>query len=227
MKYSYSQIRAMDQYRLDLFRGVTRKGAYDIPVLDLCHDLPECVELVSFNELFSRPKKAISRCGIHFFVDDYQFMRVWNNPQKWVWILRDAKFVLTPDFSLYADMPICQQIYNVYRSRLLGVYFQRMGAKVIPTIAWSDERSYEFCFEGVEVGSVVAVSNVGCLRDPESRRLWRDGFNEMRERLRPSKILLYGEKVDVGCENIVYFCNGNLKRMRKYGRQGKQNYLGS
>ena len=36
--------------------------------------------------------------------------------------------------------------------------------KVIPTISWSGARSYEFCFDGVEKGSIVAVGMIGCKR---------------------------------------------------------------
>ncbi len=218
MKYSYAQIRTIDQYRLDLFRGIVDRDVYDIPVMEPCRELPECEKFIAFNTLLSRPKAEISRCGVHFFVDDYQFERVWNNPQKWAFVLRDAKFVLSPDFSLYADMPICQQIYNVYRNRLIGAYFQKRDAWVVPTISWSDERSYGFCFAGIPKGSVVAVSNVGCVCDDETKRLWRAGFDEMIGRIEPSAVVLYGTKVDTGYGNIVYFCNDILRRMRSYGR---------
>ncbi|MCD8313437.1 MAG: DUF4417 domain-containing protein [Bacteroidales bacterium] len=218
MRYSYSQKRTIDTYRLDLYRGVTRRGLYDIPVLEPCRELPECGRLVAFSTILSRPATYASLSGVHFFLDDYRFERVWNDPLKWARILRNAKFVLTPDFSLYADMPLCQQIYNVYRNRLIGACFQRMGVKVIPTVSWSDARSYDFCFEGVPEGNVVAVSNIGCLKDSESRKLWHEGFEEMNGRLNPAKILLYGTKHELECENIVYFCNVNLRRMKSHGR---------
>lgn len=33
---------------------------------------------------------------------------------------------------------------------------------VIPTISWSDYPSYQFCFDGIEEGSCVAVGMIGC-----------------------------------------------------------------
>lgn len=40
-----------------------------------------------------RPKRLMSSkktdCGIHFFLDDYQFMRLWNNPERYVDLLKN------------------------------------------------------------------------------------------------------------------------------------------
>lgn len=32
------------------------------------------------------------------------------------------------------------------------------GIRVIPTVAWSDRGSFDFCFKGIPKGSIVAVS---------------------------------------------------------------------
>ena len=51
-------------------------GAYDMPLLKL-QSFNVSNSLTSFNE-----RKQAD--GIHFFIDDYQFERVWNNPDKYI-----------------------------------------------------------------------------------------------------------------------------------------------
>jgi Domain of unknown function (DUF4417) len=65
--------------------------------------------------------------------------------------------------------------------------------KVIPTVSWSTPESYPFAFAGIPAGSVVAVSTVGMLRDPEAGQLFAAGYTEMLYRLQPSLVLVYGQ----------------------------------
>lgn len=51
------------------------------------------------------------------FIDDYQFERIWNTPERYVNVLKQYDCVLTPDFSLYMDMPRAMKVWNIYRSR--------------------------------------------------------------------------------------------------------------
>ena len=51
-----------------------------------------------------------------------------------------------------------------------------MGLKVVPTMTWSDSRSYTFCYDGVEKGSVVAIGMIGCKR---SKKEFLRGYNNI------------------------------------------------
>lgn len=66
--------------------------------------------------------------------------------------------LLTPEFSIYDDMPLARQIDSVFRNRWCGAFWQKNGMKVIPTINWGKKSTYDFCFDGIENGSIVAVS---------------------------------------------------------------------
>lgn len=46
------------------------------------------------------------------------------------------------DYSLYRDMPLSMQIWNVFRSRALGYYMQSNVVKVVPKVRFSYERTY-------------------------------------------------------------------------------------
>lgn len=143
----------------------------------------------------------------HFFLDDYRFERCWNNPISQINSLKEYDGVLTPDFSLYLDYPLALQIWQVYRNRWLGCFWQSQGINVIPTIGWSDERSFEFAFLGVPDSSTVAVGTVGILKDKTILKPFLKGFEKMMQELKPKSILAYGNPVKEleTVENIQWF----------------------
>ena len=145
---------------------------------------------IRFN--FARGCDEPERHGIHFFIDDYQFMRLWTNPDAYLDKLGQFQAVCTPDFSTYTDFPKAIQIYNHYRKHWLGAYWQEHGIKVIPTISWSDEESFDWCFDGEPVGGMVAVSSVGTQGSARAAQLFEAGYNEMKRRLQPAQIVMYG-----------------------------------
>ena len=112
---------------------------------------------------FDKAMTCRNRSGkaAHFFIADYRFNRVWNSPKKYLDVLRGFDFVISPDFSIYSDMPEIVRIYNHYRKHWCAAFWQENGIKVIPNISWSDERSFEWCFDGEPENSIVCVSSVG------------------------------------------------------------------
>lgn len=102
-----------------------------------------------------------------FFLDDYKFETVWNNPEPRLKKLSQYKAVLSPQFSTYYTMPVSMQIYNTFRSRWCGAYLQSKGITVIPAISWALPQSYWYCFDGIEKGSVIAVSTLGVKREKD------------------------------------------------------------
>ena len=132
----------------------------------------------------------------HFYYDDYKFIQAWRNPDKYVKMLREFKAVVSPDFSLYTDFPVALQILSCYRRQWCGAYWQSLGIDVIPDVVWGEKKSYDFCFDGIPKHSTVAVSTVGVANDKNWNNgigtLFKDGYNEMMNRLEPTTILWYG-----------------------------------
>ena len=144
-----------------------------------------------------RTASSLEDGGRHFFLDDYRFEAVWQWPERPLTHLKETGCVLTPDFSLFTDSPTPAQLWNTYRNRWCGAFWVEQGLTVIPTVSWSDKRSYDFCFAGIPERSVVAISTVGVLRgDGVQQALFRAGLAEMVERLRPTVILCYGRLPD-------------------------------
>ena len=171
----------------DYFDPWRAEGVYEMPIIRRCDTVPE--RLIGFNYVKTATE---TDCGVHFFIDDYQFERVWSNPRQMLPRLARFQCVLTPDFSLYTDMPLAMKIWNTYRSRMIGQIMQREGLNVIPTLSWAEEDTYPFCFDGIEPGGVVAVSTVGVARNRDARELWFQGMDEALRRLHPSMVLCYG-----------------------------------
>lgn len=172
-----------------MFPGV---GKYEFPEMDPVDVDVEGVELVGFNYALSEkhPEDKI----LHFYVDDYQFERVWNHPDKYISLLEKFKAVLAPDFSLYDDFPIAVNMFNHYRKQWCAAYWQEHGIKVIPTLCWTDEASYEWCFDGTPKHSLVSISTVGGFGNHyDNKESWLAGYEKALEILEPSKILLFGK----------------------------------
>jgi hypothetical protein len=67
---------------------------------------------------------------------------------------------MCPDHSIFVDVPDVVNMYNVYKSRFAGAYWQHCGYNVIPTLTYGNADSFRYCFDGFPERSVVAL---GCL----------------------------------------------------------------
>lgn len=208
-----TQKRVANILNLELaqFDGV---GKYDIPQIKPVYDLPDIKEWIGFNYVLS--DKEPEGKGVHFFVDDYQFMRLWNNPDAYVDKLKLYEAVLAPDFSPYGDMPLATQIFNHYRKHWIAAYLQSRGVTVIPTIrASTDERSLEFFLDGEPKNSIVAISSMWAGKSKELNDYFKREFRLMYDNLKPCKIFVYGGKVDGLQGKIEYIDTFTRKRFDK------------
>lgn len=171
--------------------------------------------LVGFNFAKSMHEVDKRGAGCHFSIDDYRFERVWTYPEGYVELLRRFECVVTPDFSLYLDMPDAMQRWNIYRSRALGFYWQREGLKVVPTLSWAEPQSFAFCIDGLPRHSTVAVSTVGAKEDQGAMGVWAYGMQRCMNELKPRRVLLYGGLLDFdfGDADVVEYANSVTDRM--------------
>ena len=191
--------------------------------MDISKDLPP---FIGFN--YAKTEKNPEDKIVHFYLDDYQFLRVLYNPDMYLSVLQRFKAVLSPDFSTYSDFPKAVQIFNHYRKQWLGAYWQYYGIDVIPTIGWSTPDSYEFCFDGIPRDSLICISTVGIYANKEWRYSFLDGYHKALDVLTPKKIIFYGKlypEIDVpsGIEYAVAV-NQNMKTLSEIrdSRKGKK-----
>ena len=161
-------------------------GYYDIPILEPVYELPEIDEWIGFNYVLSDTEPE--RKAVHFFIDDYQFTRLWNDPDKYVDKLKQYAAVATPDFSPYGDMPLALQIYNHYRKHWIGAFLQAHGVNVIPTIrASTDPRSFDWYLDGEPHGGIVLISSMWTHKE-ELKDIFLTEYKTMYETLKPCKV---------------------------------------
>ena len=170
----------------------TGVGKYDIPEILPVYDLPEIRGWLPFDYMLQ--DKEPEGKAIHFFINDFKFERIFNNPDKYIDRLKRYVCVASPDFSPYGDMPLATQIYNHYRKHWVGRYLQEHGVTVIPTIrASTDPRSLEWFLEGEPHNSIVIISSMWT-NNKAMQQAAETEYNMMKEVLQPSKIFIYGEK---------------------------------
>lgn len=193
MKYMFNKQDHNLHHRLYAFEDAA--GPFGIPIIRPVHarDLDlSALEWIGFNYAKSTPAVLRGSKGLHFFVDDYQFERVWRTPLAYVGMLQQFGAVLSPDFSPYADWPPAVQHYNHYRKHWLGRYWQDQGIVVVPTITWSSPDTLDWAFDGEPRGGVVALSATGMHKNQLGIDWLMEGYQAMMARLEPELILWRG-----------------------------------
>ena len=128
------------------------------------------------------------------YISDYKFEDIWTDPEKCVEALKKYRAVLTPDFSMYLEMHPVMQLYNIFRNRWVGAFLANRKIKVVPTVNWGDEATFDFCFEGIAKGSAVAVSTYMASEHDnhkDQKEWFLKGYNEMLRRIEPAVIICY------------------------------------
>ncbi len=172
------------------------RGKLKIPVIPKFEPGPgdfDDLLLIGFDKTHLEDQNHLDRM-VHFFLYDYRFERVWKNPDSDIEKLSRYRAVLSPDFSVYLEMAPVMQLYNVFRNRWCGAYWASKGIRVIPTVNWGDESTFDFCFDGIEKGSTVAVSTyMASAHDhrQDQKEWFMAGYNEMLRRIEPEKIICY------------------------------------
>jgi hypothetical protein len=177
-------------------------GKYGFPLIKKQSlDLSTELNMISFSDTKSNDKEINKSKGVHFFIDDYRFEGIYNHPERTLDKLSQYKFLCTPDFSLYYEMKPWRQIEGTGKNRWIGAYWQSKGYIVYPTVSWSYSSSYDYCFDGIEKGSVVVIGMIGAKRN--NKRNFLLGYKEMLRRIEPEYIICFGKPFDEMEGNLI------------------------
>ena len=191
-------------------------GKWNIPIIHKSKLSDQNIDLIGFQDTKSNDIDENKEKGVHFFIDDYRMEGVYNNIERSLNKLRQYKFLLTPDFSLYKDMPEVLQLHNVFKNRWCGAYWQSKGINVIPTISWGGPSSFAYCFDGIEKGSTVAVSTIGCKRN--NKVSFMQGYNEMLAKIKPETIICFGKPFKEMTGTIIFVDYLSIRKVNRNGR---------
>ncbi len=142
-----------------------------------------------------------------FYTEDYRFEATWSEAVETIERVLPHRplCAISPDFSLYADMPMAQQLWNIYRARWVSRYWQEAGIKIIPSLATS---SNPVCRKFAHAGwpkrpSVVALQmRTGGVKSKGQVDATLEDIASLIAEVNPKRLLLYGVKVR---ETFEYF----------------------
>ena len=175
---------------------------YGFPEIRGIKELPDDAYFTN-SEFLRKNKDYDSWCM--FYEYDYKFERMWYQPKRQAKWLSNFKGAITPNFSVYQDIPLSMAIWSIYKARWCGAYWESLGIPVIPDVSWGHYDTLEFAFDGLPKNSIVSVQDVGNHNNGEGRDMWLYGFNYMINTLQPSLVLIYGSKAkDLPYYNIKY-----------------------
>ena len=178
----------------------TSAGKWGIPLVRKQSFDTSSIQLVACSDTRKSDSEENRKKGVHFFVDDYRFSGIYDHPERSFDRYSQYAFLLTPEFSTYADMDLWRQMESTAKNRWVGAYWQSKGLTVFPSICWGTARSFEFCFDGVEKGSTVAVGMIGSKRE---KTAFMRGYNAMLERIEPTAIIIFGTPFPEMQGNII------------------------
>lgn len=189
-----------DGFRADLVRSAEFKGIFEIPYINPPKKIILPNDTIPFS-LMDRTKDYSE--FVVFYEHDIKFADIIMATDEYLDDLKNFPGVVSPDCSLYRDMPLVLQIANTYMNRAIGHYLQMHGINVIPNVRWGDERSYttsvlpeRFAFIGLPKHSIVSIGTYGCIQSRENKRYFREGLVAMLDELEPEYVLVYGSMPD-------------------------------
>ena len=201
MSADYAVARFANNLGSKIYRGTER---YNFPIIQPTERY-EPVDWLGFDKAMTTRRTDVC---IHFFMHDFVFERIWNNADRYIEMLSRFDAVVSPDFSMYRDWPVIVQMWNHYRKHYIAARLQDRGVTVYPKISWTTEASYDWCFDGEPRHCPVVVSTVGKMKNPETKRLFLQGYQEMLKRLEPTEVICYGK--------VPEECTGNIIRIKAF-----------
>lgn len=138
----------------------------------------------------------MSRTVVCFYCWDRLFEQVWTKPSWFVSKLRKWKpaALVTPNFSIWAAMPTAAKIWNIYRSRWVGRFWQEHGFNIIPDVQLSTVDSRDICIAGLPRNApCLSMQFVTATKTPEEILCIQKNLEFIIENLNPQSLFFYGE----------------------------------
>ena len=196
----------------EMVEGAEFDGILEIPIIKRPSQFKVPQGIVPFSRMDAVEPERFAVCE---YENDRNFAELLRDPEPFVKELRKYQAFITPDASLYWDMPLAAQIVNKYRNHAIGYYMQSRGIYTIPNVRWGDERTYttkvlpeKLAFLGVEKNSIVSIGSYGVVKSKQEKEHFRAGLESMLETLTPELVLVYGsmpEDIFMDYKSKTYF----------------------
>jgi len=143
--------------------------------------------------------KDVSKVIVSFYTWDDYFEGWYESPERFVAKLLNSgiKYIITPDYSQLSEDPKAVSVWNLYRARFVGRYFQECGLKVVPNISWrAGDMNYleEHILATLPVGLpliAMQLQTVDYDKAPGGKEMVKKGLKRVFEVLQPQGVLFY------------------------------------
>ncbi len=201
--------RKKQNFNLNLLAPTDVEGIEDLPVVQsYTGSIP--ASFIPFDER----NKWEYGSGIHCFAEDFKINSTFSCAERVCRSLHEYVCVVAPDFTLYVDAPRALNVYSLYKNRWVTSYWQRNGVRTIPSASWAGVDSFNYCFDGLPEGGIIAVGHVAIGRDRHEKELYKTGVEELVKRKHPDVLLVYGLPLDFNPDVKVTYIKSRLSMMR-------------
>lgn len=195
-----------------LLHGIPREGILEMPKA-------RPVYLKSLPKLYV-PFNCLKKCNtthacVHFYIDDYRFNRVWQNLEHYMEMFVKYDVVISTDNSVFLDVPLIDNMCNVFKNRVFTAVGQRMGVNVIPSFSCGNPKDIDLYCDGLPDGGCIAVGGMGTNKNRSERAIFKYCVREMCERKHPNLLLIYGNNTDLDLDIPVVRIPTYVENLRK------------
>lgn len=177
-----------DVFHAWMLEGAQFKGPMDMPVLSPCNEIPR--RLTAFSDAMK--KSNLDRTGfVHFYEDDSNIERFWNNPKKYLQRLSEFDGVISPDYSVCYDFPNAIKVNNTYRNLTSGAWLQSKGLNVIPNVR-CEPNNTSWSLPSIPRNSVIAFGARASIKRVNDRAMFVAMVKIAVDTLSPSAVVWYG-----------------------------------
>lgn len=184
-----------------------------------------------------------------FYTEDHRFEHIYSQASERLSALNSMNFqaIFEPDFSVYSDWSLGENLWNIYRSRWCSRYLQELGSMIIPKIpvcvydhpvkADYRESDHKTLAEDFMVSSIPKGTKIVCANGRMQHRVGKDvielatinGIIRAWEYLHFSHVVLYGGldienhiHASFPSELKVIYLDSYINRRRKYNAEQKR-----
>ena len=107
-------------------------GKYEFPIIRKQDIDVNKIKLLSYVDTKADDKENKDKT-IHFFTHDWKFEKVYENADKELEKLKQYYCLLSPDFSMFTNMPIALQIASVFKNRCCCAILTARWIRTMPS----------------------------------------------------------------------------------------------
>jgi hypothetical protein len=136
---------------------------------------------------------------------DVELETIWQNIAAMTKRFLNKRFMalMSPEFSVGVAYPKAERIWQTFRNRWVGRYWQEAGLKIIPTVSHLNvEGDEQFLYAGIPENCPCVSTQVQAHGEQDQKddfdymmKVYRASYDAILEHVKPKQIIVYGGKL--------------------------------